>query len=308
MRIALISHPDCLLHDMGLDHPECAQRLSTINELINSSSHLSAKVRHYQAPLVSTAKLLATHKKAYIDSIFKLAPQTQGVVNIDPDTVMNKHTLNAAQRAAGAIIYAVDLVMKREHHAAFCNIRPPGHHAEYARAMGFCFFNNIAVGVKHALDTWSIQRIAIIDFDVHHGNGTEDIFKDEPRVLLCSTFQHPLYPYTGVETQNNHSVNIPLAAGTNGSDYRALFKRKLIPKLDAFSPQLVFISAGFDGHKEDPLANLNLTEDDYAWITKKIKHIADKHAAGRIISSLEGGYALDALARSVSAHIAALCN
>lgn len=307
MSIALISHPDCLLHDMGIGHPECAQRLRTISEFINSKAHLNAQIQHYQAPLISQENLLATHEKAYIDSIFELAPQAQAMVKIDPDTIMNKHTLNAARRAAGAIVYAVDLVMKREHHAAFCNIRPPGHHAEYAQAMGFCFFNNIAVGVNHALNTWAIQRIAIIDFDVHHGNGTEDIFRDEPRVLLCSTFQHPLYPYKGVDTHSDHSINIPLAAGTNGANYRSLVEHDIMPKLDAFAPQLIFISAGFDGHKEDPLAGLNLTEDDYAWITKKIKHVADKHATGRIISSLEGGYALDALARSAGAHIEALC-
>ncbi len=306
MSIALIQHPDCLLHDMGARHPECAQRIRAINEKLHSTSLLSSQIHDYQAPLISKEQLLTTHKKNHVDDIFESSPTEAHLTEIDPDTIMNAHTLTAARRAAGAVVYAVDLVMKDQHSRVFCNVRPPGHHAEYQQAMGFCFFNNIAVGVNHALKTWSLKRIAIIDFDVHHGNGTEDIFKDEPRVLLCSTFQHPLYPYKGMETQHDHIINIPIASGTSGTEYRSLFKQKLIPKLEAFAPQLIFISAGFDGHKEDPLANLHLVEKDYSWITEQIKYIANKHAKGRIISSLEGGYALSALASSVAAHIDAL--
>jgi acetoin utilization deacetylase AcuC-like enzyme len=307
MSIAFISHSDCLLHDMGPGHPECPQRLTAITDRLVKSS-VNEFLKYYEAPLVSQEALYQTHDPSYVDEIFRLAPEGNNLIQLDPDTTMNAYTLKAAMRAGGAVVNAVNLVMEGKHSAAFCSVRPPGHHAEYGRAMGFCFFNNVAVGVRHALVQWQLERVVIVDFDVHHGNGTEDIFKDESRVLLCSTFQSPFYPFQGQETLSEHIVNVPLPAGVDGEDYRRAFMERIAPALEAFRPQLVFVSAGFDGHKDDPLAGLNLTEDDYAWITGKVKAIADKYAEGRIVSTLEGGYALDALGRSVEAHIQALIN
>ena len=304
MTIALISHNDCILHDMGSGHPECPERIGAINKVL-TCGELASHISQYDAPLVSKQALYATHDKNYVDSIFASSP-TEGMTQLDPDTAMNQYTLQAAQRAAGAVIHAVDLVMEDKHKVAFCNVRPPGHHAEYDRAMGFCFFNNIAVGARYALDKWNLERVAIIDFDVHHGNGTEDIFRNESRVTLCSTFQSPLYPYKGDQTVSDHIINIPLSSGCDGDGYRRVAEKAMLPKLDAFQPELVFFSAGFDAHKADPLAGLNLLEEDYAWITLKVKEIADQYAQGRIVSSLEGGYRLEALARSVEAHLNAL--
>lgn len=305
MTIAFISHPDCLLHTMGPGHPECPQRLTAIAERLVESGG-DAHLCHYEAPLVSKDELYRTHDQAYVDEIFQSAPTGDGLAYLDPDTAMNAHTLNAALRAAGAVVYAVDLVMEGRHSAAFCNVRPPGHHAEHNLAMGFCFFNNVAVGVRHALDRWKLQRVAIVDFDVHHGNGTEDIFRDEPRVLLGSTFQYPFYPYRGADTVSDRIINMPLPAGAGGKAFRSVVEARLLPALDAFRPQLIFFSAGFDAHRDDPLAGLNLVESDYAWITEKVKAVADKYAQGRMVSTLEGGYDLDALGRSVEAHIRAL--
>lgn len=304
MTIAIISHPDCLLHDMGFDHPEQPRRLRAIEtEFVREG--LDPYLKHYQAPLATREQVLRVHDENYVDQIFNLAPK-EGVISLDPDTWMNPYTLSAALRAAGANVYAVDLIMKNEIHAAFCNVRPPGHHAEYARAMGFCFFNNIAVGVAHALDHYKLDRVAIIDFDVHHGNGTEDIFRNEERVLLCSSFQHPFYPGSGAETISDHILNMPLEAGTTGKSYREHVIEYWIPKVIEFQPDMIFFSAGFDAHAQDPLANLLFTEDDYAWITYQFKQIANKYSKGRMVSTLEGGYDLDALGASAAAHVKAL--
>jgi acetoin utilization deacetylase AcuC-like enzyme len=245
------------------------------------------------------------HDENYINNIFQLSPQ-QGLIELDPDTWMNPHTLIAALRAAGSVISAVDLVMSGEVVAGFCHVRPPGHHAERSHAMGFCFFNNIAVGVAHALEHHHLKRIAIIDFDVHHGNGTEDIFQQDERVLLCSSFEHPFYPYNGADTKSHHILNLPMAAGTGGQKFREEIKNLWLEKIKSFKPEMIFFSAGFDGHAEDNMSNLLLHENDYEWITREIKQIADECCQGRIVSALEGGYALEALARSVTAHLRGL--
>jgi acetoin utilization deacetylase AcuC-like enzyme len=213
------------------------------------------------------------------------------------------HTLDAARHAAGAVVLATDLVARGECITAFCAVRPPGHHAERTRAMGFCLFNNVAVGAAHALAAHGIERVAIIDFDVHHGNGTEDIFTGNPRVLMASTFQHPLYPYSGTGSVAANMVNIPLAAGSGSDAFRAAVREHWLPALEAHRPEILYVSAGFDAHREDPLAGLRLTEADYAWITRELVTVANKHARGRIVSTLEGGYSLSALGRSVAEHI-----
>lgn len=304
MTISIISHPDCLLHEMGENHPESPARLSAIQAQLISSG-LGMWVQHHDAPLASREQLCGAHDAEYVDSIFDAAP-TEGQVWLDPDTSMNPHSLPAALRAAGAVALGVDLVMTGESDTAFCNVRPPGHHAEHNRAMGFCIFNNVAVGVAHALKVYQLKRVAIVDFDVHHGNGTEDVFRDSPEVLFCSTFQHPFYPHAGAGDKPEHIINVPLSAGSDGEAFRAAVTSYFLPKLEAFEPQLIFFSAGFDVHVEDAMANLCLVEEDYAWVTAAVKRIADKYAKGRMVSTLEGGYALSALGRSVVAHVNAM--
>ena len=304
MPIAFISHPDCLLHDVGSDHPEQPARLNAISDQLIRSG-MEFVVQQHEAPLVKREHLDRVHDPDYVTGLFAEAPY-EGLLKLDSDTFMMPNTLDAALRAAGAVVQAVDLVMEGKAGSAFCSVRPPGHHAERHRAMGFCYFNNVAVGAAYALDVHDLDRVAIIDFDVHHGNGTEDIFQDDPRVLFCSSFQHPFYPFTGHESETDHVVNIPLAAGAGGEQFRAQTEAHWLPALRAFQPQLVLISAGFDAHVEDVMGQLRLREDDYAWITAQLKAIADESADGRIVSSLEGGYALDALGRCVVAHLDAL--
>ena len=304
MTISLISHPDCALHEMGSHHPESPARLSAIQDQLLSSG-LDLVLQHHDAPLASREQLSRVHDPEYVEHIFRKAPD-EGRVWLDPDTCMNPHSLSAALRASGAVVLGVDLVISGQSKAAFCNVRPPGHHAEHNKAMGFCIFNNIAVGAAHALQVYQLKRIAIVDFDVHHGNGTEDIFREVPEILLCSTFQHPFYPNTGNNVVPDHIINVPLPAGTDGQAFRAAVESHWIPTLETFQPELILISAGFDAHIEDDMANLGLVEQDFAWVTHVIKTIADKYAKGRIVSVLEGGYALSALGRSVAAHIDAL--
>jgi len=304
MTISIISHPDCALYDLGPHHPECPARLSAIQDQLLSCG-LDFVLQHHDAPLVSREQLYRVHDPEYVDQVFLKAPE-EDQVWLDPDTPMNPHSLPAALRAAGAAVLGVDLVMSGQTSAAFCNVRPPGHHAERNKAMGFCIFNNVAVGAAHALQAHQLKRVAIVDFDVHHGNGTENIFKEVPEVLLCSIFQHPFYPYTGSNIVSEHIVNVPLPAGTDGQAFRAAVESSWLPKLQAFQPELIFISAGFDAHIEDDMSDLYLMEQDYSWVTREIKMIADKYAKGRIVSTLEGGYALSALGRSAAAHIDAL--
>lgn len=304
MTIAFISHPDCALHLMEPGHPESPARLHAIHDQLIACG-LEMILHHHDAPLVTRQQLLRVHDAAYVDEIFAVAEREERVW-LDPDTFMTPATLPAARRAAGAVIRGVDLVMKGDHRAAFCCVRPPGHHAERNRAMGFCIFNNIAVGAAHALAAHGLQRVAIVDFDVHHGNGTEDIFRDEPRVLLCSTFQHPFYPFTGEGAVGAHIVDVPLAAGADGDAFREAVNTHWLPSLASFAPELILISAGFDAHREDDMAGLRLVEEDYAWVTGEMRGVANRYAQGRIVSVLEGGYALSALGRSVAAHLSAL--
>jgi len=304
MTISIISHPDCALHEMGIHHPESPARLSAIQDQLIASG-LDLILQHYDAPLATREQLCRAHDADYIEQVFLKSPE-EGQVWLDPDTSMNPYSLSAALRAAGAVVLGVELVMNGNSSTAFCNVRPPGHHAEHDKAMGFCIFNNIAVGAAHALQVYKLKRIAIIDFDVHHGNGTEDIFRDVPQVLFCSTFQYPFYPNTGCETASQHIVDVPLAEGTEGPAFRDAVKAHWLPRLEAFQPELILISAGFDAHTEDDMAGLRLLEQDFTWVTSEIKKIADQYAQGRIVSALEGGYSLPALGRSVAAHINAL--
>ena len=304
MPTAFITHPSSLLHEMGPYHPECPERLMAISDRMIAAG-IDQYLRHYTAPAASHDQIARVHDRGYVHEIEAASPE-EGLHYLDPDTALNPHTLAAARHAAGAVVLGVDLVMRKECATAFCAVRPPGHHAERRRAMGFCLFNNVAVGAAHALEAHGLERVAIVDFDVHHGNGTEDIFQGDPRVLMVSTFQHPLYPYCGVDNPAANMVNVPLAAGEGSDAFRAAVVERWLPALDAHQPQLVLISAGFDAHREDPLAGLKLTEADYTWVTHELMGVAARHAQGRIVSSLEGGYALSALGRSVTEHVRVL--
>lgn len=304
MTISIISHSDCAQYDPGPHHPESPARLSAIQDQLLASG-LDFILHHYDAPLANRQQLCRVHDTDYVDHIFQIAPK-HGQIMLDQDTPMNPQSLAAALRAAGAAVLGVNLVMSEQSTAVFCNVRPPGHHAEHNKAMGFCIFNNIAVGAAHALHEYHLQRVAIVDFDVHHGNGTEDIFRETPEVMLCSTFQHPFYPDTGSKKISGNVINVPLPAGSDSQAFRTAFTRYLLPALEGFKPELIFISAGFDAHVEDDMSGLKLVDQDFSWVTLEIKKIADKYAKGRIISMLEGGYALHALGRSVAAHINAL--
>jgi len=281
-----------------------AERLSAIHDQLLASG-LEMILHHYPAPLVTREQLERVHSADYLDELFhKLDAQEQ--VWLDADTIMMPGSLTAAQRAAGAVVEAVKLVMHDRHRVVFCAVRPPGHHAERERAMGFCLFNNIAVGAAHALEQMGVRKLAIIDFDAHFGNGTEQIFRENDDVLICSCFQHPYYPGCGEPSYEGHIINVPLAAGAGGAELRAGVEQHWLPALNRFQPELILISAGFDGHREDDMSELQLVENDYAWLSEQIKTVADKYAGGRIVSVLEGGYALSALGRSVVAHLKAL--
>jgi acetoin utilization deacetylase AcuC-like enzyme len=306
MQTAYISHPEYLKHNMGDWHPESPLRLSAIDDQLHAA-RLFDYLAHHEATLAHRNQLLRVHDAAYIDLIEAASPY-EGFNALDPDTSMYPHTLDAAYHAAGGAVMGVDMVMRGEVSSAFVACRPPGHHATRNRAMGFCFFNNVAVAAAHALEAHGLERVAIVDFDVHHGNGTEDIFRDDPRVMLCSTFQHPYYPFCGADTISEHIVNVPLPAGTRGPAYREAFTAGIMPRLEAFRPQMLFFSAGFDGHRDDDMAQFGLVEADYAWITEQGMGVAARHAEGRIVSVLEGGYDLDSLGRSVAAHIKTLAD
>ncbi len=306
MSTAFITHSDCMLHDMGSHHPECPDRLSAISDRLIACG-LDLYLAFHDAPQAEVEQLSRAHPREYVEEILSSVP-VSGVHHLDPDTAMCPGTIKAALRAAGAGVLATDLVMKGEVESGFCAVRPPGHHAERARAMGFCFFNNVAIAARHALDAHGLERVAIVDFDVHHGNGTEDIFSGDPQVLMVSTFQHPFYPYCGTDNPAANMVNVPLPAGTRGEGFREVVESKWLPALEEFKPQAIFISAGFDAHYEDDMGSLGLLEADYAWVTQQLKAVARHHANGRIVSILEGGYALSALGRSVVAHIKVLAD
>jgi acetoin utilization deacetylase AcuC-like enzyme len=298
---AYITHPSSLLHDMGPYHPECPDRINAIGDRLISAG-LDGYLRHYTAPEATHAQLARAHGAEYIAAIEAASPAS-GLHYIDPDTALCPHSLDAARHAAGALVLATDLVVRGECLSAFCAVRPPGHHAERHRAMGFCLFNNVAVGAMHAMAAHGIKRVAIVDFDVHHGNGTEDVFSGDSRVLMVSTFQHPLYPYSGTDNPAANMVNVPLSAGSGSDAFRAAVVDRWMPALEEHRPELIYISAGFDAHREDPLAGLRLTETDYAWVTRELIAVALRHGGGRIVSTLEGGYALSALGRSAAEHI-----
>ena len=304
MTVAYVTHADCLKHEMGAWHPERPERLTAIEDQLIASG-IGQFLQRHDAPLASDEQLARVHPMEYVRAIREAAP-TEGTVHLDPDTAMNPHSLQAALRAAGAAVLATDLVLRGEVDGAFCGVRPPGHHACRARPMGFCIFNNVAVAARHALEAHGLGRVAIIDFDVHHGNGTEDIFQNDARVLMASTFQHPFYPYSGTEDPAPNMVNVPLRAGAGSKQFRAAVSEAWLPALEGFRPQLVIFSAGFDAHADDDMAMLSFTDQDYAWVTQQVKAVADRHAGGRIVSTLEGGYALSALGRSVVQHLRVL--
>jgi acetoin utilization deacetylase AcuC-like enzyme len=289
---------------MGSWHPESPARLASINDQLIATG-LAPHLVHLDAPRADLESVARAHDRGYVEELRSRIPE-EGYTALDPDTSMNPSTWTAALHAAGAVVNATERVLAGELVNAFCAVRPPGHHARKRAAMGFCFFNNVAIGALHALEVHGLERVAIADFDVHHGNGTEEIFADDPRVLMVSFFQHPFYPYTGTDNPAKNMVNVPLPAGTKGDVVRQVVDAMWVPRLDAFEPQMIFISAGFDAHREDDLGQMGLVESDYAYITQRLMVVADRHAKGRIVSSLEGGYNLSALARSVATHVKTL--
>ncbi len=304
MSTAFISHPDCLLHNMGEHHPESPQRLQAIEDALKEAN-IFDYLNLYEAPVVTQEQLELVHDKSYIEYLQNNLPE-QELFRLDADTAMNPHSLDAAYRAAGAVVLAVDLVLAGQHDNAFCNVRPPGHHAESDRAMGFCIFNNIAVGAAYALTHKEINRVAIFDFDVHQGNGTEHIFKGHKDVIIFSSFQDPFYPHKEYCKDCPNIINIPLPAGCSSKEFREKLSELCFPKALAFAPDMIFISAGFDAHLSDSMSQINLIEDDYKWLTKRIMDVAKKTSHQRIISTLEGGYDLYSLGQSAAVHIRTL--
>ena len=314
-RTGYFTHRNCHLHEMGEGHPECPQRLDAIEDRLLISGVADALDRR-EAPEASLADIELAHDPMYVAALAGLTDRLISEEDaggpphkqIDPDTSLNRHTFRAALHAAGAAMAATDAVLAGEVENAFCAVRPPGHHATHNQAMGFCFFSNVAVAAKYALERHGLQRVAIVDFDVHHGNGTEDILAGDERVLMCSFFQHPFYPYSGDKNQAANMLNVPVPAYTKGMEVREIVEMIWLPRLEAFKPEMVFISAGFDAHREDDMGQMGLTENDFAWITERVKNVARRCAGGRIVSCLEGGYALSALARSVEAHVRVLAD
>jgi acetoin utilization deacetylase AcuC-like enzyme len=308
MTTAYFSPPECRRHDMGTGHPECPERLDAINDWLVASGRDLAVLPFDAGPALHQDLALA-HSEGYLAEVCERLRrcESEGAhVAFDPDTAANPHTWAAALHAAGAAVRATDLVLDGRVNNAFCAVRPPGHHATRDQAMGFCFFNNVAIAARHALDARGLSRVAIVDFDVHHGNGTEDIIAGDERVLMVSLFQHPLYPYSGAVPKGTNMVNVPLPAYTKGGEVREVVEAQWLPALERFRPEMIFVSAGFDAHRDDELGQLRLVEADYEWITLKLLDVARRHAQGRLVSCLEGGYHLGALARSVGVHLRAL--
>ncbi|WP_108813491.1 histone deacetylase family protein [Loktanella sp. Alg231-35] len=302
MTTALITHKDCYDHVTPPGHPEQVARLDAVLGALEGMD-----LMRVNAPLAAEDDLLRAHPKAHVDAIRAAAPE-EGWRSLDADTHMSVGSLQAAYRAAGGVVRAVDMVMGGEASNAFAAMRPPGHHAERETAMGFCFFGNVVIGAKHALEHHGLDRVAIVDFDVHHGNGTQDLVEDDPRILFCSTHQSPLYPGTGAahEVGVDNVLNVPLPGGTGSKPFRQVMENRVLPRVDAFAPQLLLISAGFDAHMNDPLAGMNLTTEDFEWVTARLCDLADRHCAGRVVSTLEGGYDLDALGACAAAHVKVL--
>lgn len=301
MRTAYISHFQCREHDTGEGHPENAQRLSAIEDQFIATG-LADILRYVDAPEASEQQLLRVHTRDYLEYIESMAPQS-GYARLDPDTVISSGTLRAARRAAGAVVEAADLVISGTVESAFCGVRPPGHHAESQRAMGFCLYSNVAVGAAHALQHHGLEKVAIVDFDVHQGNGTEEIFQHDDRILFCSTFQHPFFPFTTILENAANRVNVPLTEMAKSDEFRTAVTEHWLPALDDFQPQMVFISAGFDAHRDDDMSSVCLTDDDFRWVTEQVVQVAARSASNRIVSVLEGGYELNSLARCVDAHV-----
>ena len=301
----LITHPICLEHQMEQHHPETPERLTAVLSHLNESGLIN-DLTTLQATEAIRTDLTAFHHDTYVDALDAMEP-AQGLRSVNPDTSMGPKSLAAARCATGAAIQGVDRVLAGGDNRVFCAVRPPGHHAEESAAMGFCFFNSVALAAHRALNNHDLERVAILDFDVHHGNGTVDAFQDDPRVLVCSSFQFPHYPYRLQDVDRPNIVNTPLAAGTSGIEFRKAIERDWLPAMDKFAPALILVSAGFDAHREDPLGDLLLDEEDFRWITSLITDAANRHADGRIVSILEGGYSLKALARSVATHLEELC-
>ncbi|KYP11078.1 MAG: deacetylase [Limnobacter sp. CACIAM 66H1] len=306
MTTAYISHNDCALHNPGLGHPESMARLRVIRERLQASD-LWPRLVHCEAPEVPWSAVTAVHTPAYVESIKARFPLKRNI-DIDGDTTLSEFSLDAARRAAGACVHAVDLVMAHAVNNAFCAVRPPGHHACVDRAMGFCVFNNVAIAAQHAIDAYRLERVLIVDFDVHHGNGTEHAFANNPKVLMCSTFQSPLYPFSGGLGVASNMINCPVQPGGGREEIKHAIQTHWVDAIDRFKPQLVLVSAGFDAHESDPLADMTLSTEDYGWITQFLKRVAEEYCDGKLVSTLEGGYELEALADSVYAHVEALAS
>ncbi|WP_100641448.1 histone deacetylase family protein [Marinobacter salexigens] len=304
MTTAFFSHDDCMKHDMGPEHPESPGRLAAIISYM-ADTGITDKLDWVRPEEITRDQLLSVHPESYLQQLDMMQP-VRGRVFTDPDTAMMRDTLRAARLAAGANIQAVDMVMSSQVTNAFICARPPGHHAERTKSMGFCFYNNVALAAMRALSFHHLERVAIVDFDVHQGNGTVDIVSGDERILMCSSFQHPLYPHSHVHRQADNIVNIPIEAGCSSAEYRKQVEAGWIKRLNAFKPQVILISAGFDAHRLDPMAELNLETDDYRWLTEMLAGVASEHSNDRIISTLEGGYHLRALAESVNAHLEVL--
>ncbi len=309
------THRDFWKHEMGRGHPECPERLDAIEDRLLATG-VSDALAHGDVPLATLPQIVRAHSAEHLEHLEQLSQRLVADApaggpdhaQIDPDTALNKFTVLAARRAAGAAIAATDAVIRGDLENAFCAVRPPGHHACRERAMGFCFLNNVAIAARHAIEAHGLTRVAIVDFDVHHGNGTENILANDPHVLMVGFFQHPLYPYCGTDHPAPNMLNLPVPGYTKGMEVRELIEQIWIPRLEAFAPQMIFVSAGFDAHRDDELGQMGLTESDYTWITRRIRDVALTFADGRIVSLLEGGYNLDALARSVEAHVRVLAD
>ena len=302
MPTALITHDACFDHVTPPGHPEQVARLDAVLGALEGMA-----LKRVIAPMAADDDILRAHPKAHVDTVRDAAP-VEGWRSLDADTHMSVGTLEAAYRAAGGVVRAVDMVLGGDVGNAFAAVRPPGHHAERETAMGFCFFGSVAIGAKHALDHHGLKRVAILDFDVHHGNGTQDLVEEDDRILFCSSHQSPLYPGTGAvhETGVGNVLNVPLPDGTGSKAFRDVWDRVVFPRVDAFKPELILVSAGFDAHKADPLAGMMLETEDFAWVTRRICELADLHCQGRVVSALEGGYDLEALGASAAAHVAVL--
>jgi acetoin utilization deacetylase AcuC-like enzyme len=304
--VVLISHADCLAHDTGVWHPECPERLRRVLQALEAEEF--TPLLREQAPLATEEQLLLVHPPDYVRAILSIRPQEGERVPLDADTIMSAGSAAAALRAAGGAVMGVDAVMQGWARSAFVAVRPPGHHAERSRAMGFCLFSNAAIAARHARERWGLSRVAVLDFDVHHGNGTQHIFAHDPSLFYGSSHQFPCYPGTGsvLERGVGNIVNAPLPPGADGAEFRAAWAERILPALDLFAPELLVVSAGFDAHKADPLAQLRLETADFGWITARLLELAETHGAGRLVSVLEGGYDLDALAESAALHVRTL--